>query len=121
VDLVFTGEQYTAQYGEGNFAQLVQRRFFRNAPGLILGSSLSDEYAVNELKTAHGDKPGWFNFAVLQLPVEHRKRPSQPDPETVEQLSAPYREMGLRVLWVREHDQTPALLDFIRGDEVSVD
>ena len=120
VDLVFTAEQYTAQYGEDNFARRVQWSFFRNAPGLILGSSLSDEYAVNQLKAAHRDRPGWFNFAVLQLPAERRKREVPPDPETLEHLSAPYREMGLRVIWVRDHDDTPSLLDYIRGEDLLV-
>lgn len=114
VDLVFTAEQYTVQYGEDNFARRVQHSFFRNAPGLILGSSLTDEYAVKELQAAHRDKPGWFNFAVLKLPEAHLNRPEPPDPETLEKLNAPYREMGLRVFWVRDHEtDTPSLLDSI--------
>ena len=120
VDLVFTAEQYTVQYGEErNFARSVQHNFFRNAPGLILGSSLTDEYAVRELKTAHRDRPGWFNFAVLQLPEQYRDGPP-PDPDTLQRLGASYREMGLHVLWVTNHDETPALLDFIRGEDLVV-
>ena len=121
LDLVFTAEQYSVQYGEEqNFAREVQASFARKVVGLILGSSLSDDYAIRELEDAHRDNPGWFNYVVLRLPKEFRKKNVRPTKAALEKLGAPYQWMGLRVLWVREFDETPRILDFIRGEDVEV-
>ena len=121
LDLVFTAEQFSVQYGEErNFARRTQAGYSRNVVGLILGSSLSDDYAIRELVDAHRDNPGWFNYAVLRLPKEHRENTAQPTSALLEKLGAPYRRMGLKILWVREFDETPRILDFIRGEDLPV-
>ncbi len=116
LDFVFTAKQYSIQYGEErNFARQIQGGYFRNVLGLILGSSLSDDYVVQEPKHAHHDNPGWFNYAVLRLPKKLRKKNTWPSNAELDEINAPYQTIGLRIIWVREFDDTPGILDSIRN------
>jgi TolA-binding protein len=119
VDLVFTESQYRAHYGEdASWTTQVQRAMFGNAPNLFLGSSLEDQDAVKQLTTAHERRPGWFNFAVMQLPENARQRREQLAGQDLENLSHRYQAMGIRVLWIAEFDEIPGLLASITDAEV---
>jgi hypothetical protein len=49
-DLVFTARQYEIQYGsDSTFTRKVHESFLVNSPVLIIGSSLTDQYAVSEV------------------------------------------------------------------------
>jgi len=93
-DLVFTARQYEIQYGsDSTFTRKVHEIFLVNSPVLIIGSSLTDQYAVSELTAAHERRPGWFHYCVMQLPDAHR--------EAQEELSGEQLENCRRstVLW----------------------
>ena len=116
IDLVFTEAQYDAQYGqESSVTRAVHRSFFTNALGLIIGSSLIDDYAVRELTEAHSARPGWYHYAIMRLPEELRSYDMQFTEETLEMLSCRYRPMGLRVIWIRDWEEIPGVLDAISG------
>ena len=120
VDLVFTESQYRAHYGEdASWITHVQRAAFGNAPNLFLGSSLEDQDAVRQLTTVHERRPGWFNFAVMQLPEDARRGRERLGGQDLDDLGRRYRAMGIRVLWIAEFDEIPGLLASIAGPEAS--
>jgi hypothetical protein len=103
VDFVLTEEQYAKIYTlENGLARGVQRAFLTKSLGLILGSSLSDEYALNELRAAHAENPGWYNYAMMR----------DTDPRSKED----YARLGLRVLWYRDRDEIAQLLEQLAAD-----
>jgi hypothetical protein len=107
-DLMFTARQYEIQYGsDSTFTRKVHEGFLVNSPVLIIGSSLTDQYAVSELTAAHERRPGWFHYCVMQLPEAHREAPEELSGEQLEQLSEKYRAMGLLVIWIKSHDDIP--------------
>lgn len=114
VDLVFSEAQYRAQYGaEESWTKLVQAALFGNAPVLFIGSSLQDDESVAQLSKAHRQRPGWFRYAVLPLPKGMRDRKGSLTGEELEQLAAPYRKLGLHVLWISDWDEIAEILDSI--------
>jgi predicted negative regulator of RcsB-dependent stress response len=52
----------------------------------------------------------------MVLPEEHRADPASLDAATLQQLNAPYEALGLKILWMRDHDELPDLLDEIRTE-----
>jgi len=97
VDLVFSESGYRAAYGEDEtWTKRAQAGVFGNSPSVFLGCSLGDDESVTQLSAAHGRHPGWFNYAVLA-----RSDDSGRD----------YRELGLHVLWARDHDEIPELVE----------
>jgi hypothetical protein len=119
VDIVFTESQYRARYGDDSWITRVQRGMFGNAPNLFLGSSLEDQDAVQQLTSVHERRPGWFNFAVMQLPEEAHPDRERLDGQDLDDLGRRYRDMGIRVLWIAEFDEIPGLLASIADPEVS--
>ncbi len=118
IDLIFTTEQYVVQYGKSsNLVKSVHQSFFGNAPGLIIGSSLTDEYAIKELTDVYEKRPGWYNYVIMLLPEEHLQSAGKLSGEKLEELSSPYKKMGLRVIWINDHDEIPGILDIISGNE----
>ena len=106
IDLVFSAHQFELQYGANStFTRLLHQWALVDRPGLIVGSSLSDSYAVGELRAAHERRPGWRHYCVMKRPSEDRL---VVDDETR------FRSLGLRVVWVDDYDDIPALLDQIR-------
>jgi tetratricopeptide (TPR) repeat protein len=106
MDLVFSAHQYELQYGaDSSFTRALHEWAFVNRPALIIGSSLSDSFAVGEFRTAHKRRPGWCHYCVMKRPAGERQ---------VLDDEARFRAMGLRVLWVDDHDEIPRLLDGIR-------
>lgn len=102
IDLVFSAEEYELAYGKDNsITRVIHETYLGNAPGLVLGSSLTDKYAVQQMTKAHNEKPGWYHYAMMGLPDEHSREH--------------YRAMGLRVLWYNDRDEIPQLLDEIAG------
>jgi hypothetical protein len=97
IDLVFSSEEYEVAYGKDNsITRAVQEAYLGNALGLIMGSSLTDTYAVEQLTKAHREKPGWFHYVMIKLPDDHSREY--------------YRGMGLRVLWFGDHAEIPQIL-----------
>jgi hypothetical protein len=97
VDLVFSESGYRAAYGEDEtWTKRAQAGVFGNSPSVFLGCSLGDDESVTQLSVAHRRHPGWFNYAVLA-----RSDDSGRD----------YRELGLHVLWARDHDEIPDVVD----------
>ncbi len=118
VDLVFTQSQYAAQYGDSStVARSVQSAFFSSAPGLILGSSLTDDHAVAELQRSYESNPGWFHYAVLRLPEAARSTREMLSGDHFEQLASRFTGMGLRVLWFSEFDEIASIVDRVRMNE----
>jgi len=114
VDLVFSESQYRAIYGDdASWTKLLQTALFGNSPCLIIGSSLTDEDAVAQLAAAHRQRPGWFSYAVLMLPQGIVSDGREPDGAALDAIAAPYRKLGLHVLWIRSYDEIPELLDAI--------
>ena len=98
--------QLRAHYGEdASWITHVQRATFGNAPNLILGSSLEDQDAVRRLTSVHERRPGWFNFAVMQLPEHARRGRERLGGQDLDDLGRRYRAMGIRVLWIAEFDE----------------
>lgn len=124
VDLVFSDSQYRARYGEDeSWTKRVQVAFFGNSPCLFLGSSLEDEDATAQLRQVQRKHPGWLSYAIMQLPREGRDRREQLDGAELERLGAAHRALGLRTIWIADHDEIPGLLDSIsdpdQQDEVA--
>jgi Flp pilus assembly protein TadD len=114
VDLVFSEAQYRVRYGaESSWTTRTQLAHFGNAYCLILGSSLEDEDAVAQLSASHERRPGWFCYAIMQLPKGSRKHPERISGSKLERLGAAHRKLGLRTLWISDHDEIPPLLDSI--------
>jgi SIR2-like domain len=114
VDLVFSESQYRVTYGDNaSWTRRVQGALFGSSPCLIIGSSLSDDDAVAQLATAHRKRPGWFSYVVLQLSICIPSNEPEPAGAALDAIAAPYRAMGLSVLWIRSHDEIPELLDAI--------
>ena len=114
VDLVFSESQYRATYGNNaSWTRKVQTALFGSSPCLIIGSSLTDDDAVAQLAAAHRQRPGWFSYAVLHLPWCTARNGPKPDGAALDAIAAPYRALGLHVLWISSHDEIPELLDAI--------
>jgi tetratricopeptide (TPR) repeat protein len=114
-DLIFTEKQYKAKYGDSsNFSRRVQSSFFSNAPGLIIGSSLTDTYAVSELERAHQQRPGWCNYCAMLIPERVQNPDREERIERFEETCMRYRRMGVRVIWLQDYGELPKLLDAIR-------
>jgi hypothetical protein len=106
VDFVFTEEQYARTYSrEQGLARAVQQSFLSRSVGLVLGSSLSDDYALSELRRAREMNPGWRNYVMMH----------DSDPRSKEDHAA----LGLRVLWYHNRDEIPSLLQQIEEEEDS--
>jgi hypothetical protein len=122
VDFVLTESQFRAAYGEApSWTQRRQEGVFGNAPCLFIGSSLQDDDAVAQLSDAHARRPGWFSYAFMRLPKAHRRHPEQLTGSELEELEAPYRRLGLRIIWVTDHDEIPEILDTISGPPAGFD
>jgi SIR2-like domain len=116
LDIVFSAAQYERWYNQqSSIVRSIQDAFFPRALGLALGSSFTDPYTVRTLERIHGEIPGWYNYAVLQLPEDFRFRPQEISEERLREISEPYQHMGLRVVWIRDHSLIPRLLDHIGG------
>lgn len=115
VDLVFSAKQYELQYGSNSsFVRRIHEAFLVNTPALIIGSSLTDEYAVSQMTAAHERRPGWFQYCLMQLPTEYRATPAQLGGDLLEKLSERYRDMGLHAIWFSEFSEIPDILGAIR-------
>ena len=117
VDIVFSAEQFERQYGPDNaWTRRLQTAYFGHAPAFIIGSSLQDRYAVDQLVAVHERRPWWHHCAALALPREHGSHAGSLAAETLRGLDAPYERMGLRVLWLADREELPDLLDEIRTE-----
>lgn len=97
VDLVFSESGYRAAYGEDEtWTRRAQAGVFGNSPSVFLGCSLGDDESVTQLSVAHRRHPGWFNYAVLARSDD---------------FGRDYRELGLHVLWARDHDEIPEIVE----------
>lgn len=98
IDLVFSANEYEHAYGTSNtITQSVNQAYLSdNALGLVLGSSLTDNYAVDQMKTLHAQSPGWYHYVLMDQSDKHTREY--------------YREMGLRVHWISDYDEIPQLL-----------
>ena len=74
---------------------------------------------MRQLTTVHERRPGWFSFAVMQLPEDARRGRERLGGQDLDDLGRPYRAMGIRVLWIAEFDEIPGLLASIAGPETS--
>jgi hypothetical protein len=100
IDIVFSEKQFELEYKrESSLSRVSHDAHFTNAIGLIIGSSLEDRYAVQELANAPAVRPGWLHYVMMHV-KDNRDRSKEH-----------YLGLGLRVLWTEDYDEIPELFD----------
>ncbi|MEJ6529168.1 SIR2 family protein [Exiguobacterium sp. USCH10] len=120
--LVFSEEEYHELLLDGyNWANLVQLNYFRERTCLFIGVSMTDPNVRRLLEIAkrkQSDVEQSNHFIILKRDVfsEESENSNMTKFSNVYHAlkEAEFKELGLNVIWVKEHNEIPGLLDSLR-------
>ncbi|MFX1252561.1 MAG: SIR2 family protein [Promethearchaeota archaeon] len=110
--IVLSESEYTSAYGSNRLEvlddivknYLMMPRFIC----LYVGCSFIDEAMNSLLREAATISPGRFHYAFLRLPEEFQEK--EPSSKQLEDITAPYLEMGIQPVWFQNYNEIPSLI-----------
>jgi hypothetical protein len=111
-DFVFATSQFLEMYG-GEMRGLLKAIFenYLAKPlhvALYVGCSFTDRKMNDVVRNAVERYPGRSHYAFIEWPNSSRRRP--PPPAEVERRSIRFTRMGVRPIWLHDHNEIPRLI-----------